>query len=135
MNSPQPHRGKVFSYKQFPFGDGGQSDKLLIVVNEPDSTTDWIFIKTTSKSKCRDTQGCHSFHNLYVLNAGEDLFRSKTWVQFNEVYNISCLALGVANKYGEAKRIGNLKLQTVRAIINCMKNSQDLSPHELNLLK
>ncbi|MBS4056394.1 MAG: hypothetical protein KGZ82_03660 [Bacteroidales bacterium] len=135
MNSPAPHQGKVFSYKQFPFGDGGQSDKLLIVINEPDSFSDYIFVKTTSQPKCKDTQGCHCSHNLYVLNPGEDLFPKKTWVQFHELYPIPRLAMDAATKYGEAKRIGQLRPQTVAAILNCMKKSEDLSPRELSFLK
>jgi len=119
----------------FPFGDGGQSDKLLIVVNEPDSMSDWIVIKTTSKPKSQDTQGCHSPYSLYVLNAKEDLFPLKTWVQFKEIYHIPNIALNAATRYGEAKRIGNLNSQTIRAILNCMKGSPDLSPAELNLLR
>ena len=135
MNSLPPHRGKVFSYKKFPFCDGGQSDKLLIVVNEPDSIADWIFIKTTSKPKIPDTQGCHCENNLYVLNVGEDLFPLKTWAQFHEIHQISNLAMSVAIKYGEAKRIGSLKPQTTKAILNCIQGSPDLSPAELKLLK
>lgn len=136
MNSPPPHRGKVFLYKKFPFGDGGESDKRLIVVNEPDSTSDWLFIKTTSKRKIHDNQGCYSSDNLYVLNANEDkVFELKTWVQFQELYPIPTLAMGVAAKFGEMKRIGVLKPQIIQAILNCLRKSPDLSPAELSRLK
>ena len=135
MNSPQPHRGKVFSYKDFPFEDGGHSDKLLIVVNEPTGSSDWIFVKTTSKPKIKDTQGCHCTHNLYVLNENEDLFKRKTWIQFHELHPISDLAMRATCKFGDAKRIGNLRGQTIRALLNCISNSPDLSPAELKQLK
>ena len=135
MNSPAPHRGKVFSYKKFEFVDGGKSDKLLILVNEPKGNADCIFIKTTSKPKPQSKTGCHSFSNLYVLDAGEDLFELRTWVQFQEIYPVSCSDLNTAVLTGEARRIGCLRDQTLRAITNCMKNSPDLSPYELKLLK
>ena len=135
MNSPSPHRGKVFSYKDFEFVDGGKSDKLLILMNEPAGTSDCIFIKTTSKAKPQSKTGCHSFSNLYVLDANEDLFKLKTWVQFQEIYPVSCTNLLSVVTSGEARRIGQLRDQTIRAITNCMKNSPDLSPYELKLLK
>jgi hypothetical protein len=135
VDSPAPHRGKVFSYKDFEFVDGGKSDKLLILVNEPKGNADCIFIKTTSKPKPQSKPGCHSFSNLYVLDAGEDLFKLKTWVQFQEIYPVTCANLLSVIKAGEARRIGCLRDQTVRAIINCMRNSPDLSPYELKLLK
>ena len=136
MNSPPPHRGKVFLYKKFPFGDGGESDKRLILVNEPDSISDWIFIKTTKKRKKHDIQGCYSSDGLYVLNPKEDsAFELKTWVQFQELYPVPKLAMDAATKFGEIKKIGALKDQTLRAILNCMHKSEDLSPAELKLLK
>jgi hypothetical protein len=135
VNSPTPHRGKVFFHKQFQFNDGGQSDKLLIVVNEPKGNADWIWIKTTSKPKPQNTRGCHSFSNLFVLEQGDDFLSKKTWVQFLDIYNISTEALKDGIDAGDIHRIGNLKPQNVAAIINCMKKSQDLSPLELSLLK
>lgn len=128
-------RGKIYSHKKFTFQDGGQADKLLILVNEPTGTTDWIFVKTTSQPKPKDTQGCHSTHNLYVLNLGEDFFRKKTWVQFHELYPFNHQALLKAKLGGDIQEKGQLREQTTRALLNCMRKSEDLSPVELGWLK
>lgn len=128
-------RGKIYSYKNFTFRDGGTSNKLLILVSEPKGSDDWVFVKTTSKVKARDQEGCHPCHGLFVVNAKGDFFQQKTWIQFQELYPLNHAKILKAKFGGDLKELGQLREQTVRAIVNCIKKSDDLSPVEISWLK
>jgi len=128
-------RGKIYSFKNFTFHDGGTSNKLLILVSEPKGDDDWVFVKTTSQVKVKEQEGCHPCQGLFVINANSDFFRQKTWVQFHDLYPLNHTKILQAKFKGELKDIGRLREQTVRAIVNCMHKSDDLSAIELSWLK
>lgn len=130
-------KGTVLYFKGFCFHDGGTSDKFLIILNTPkDLNTPYLCCKTTSKRKHTDKQGCSPEHNVYVLLPKEDLFPLKTWVQFNEFYPLEAKKLLSAHHTDKTVRIhGALKTQTISAIINCAKRSEDMSEYHLAMLK
>jgi hypothetical protein len=83
-------QGTVYLHKDFRFHDGEVKDKFFIILNTPRQNEFFITCKTTSQQKWRpDREGCHNIDNVYVLRENDDFFQKKTWVQFEEYYNIS----------------------------------------------
>lgn len=128
-------RGSILYHTAFQFHNGETSPKLLIVLNTPKKSQPYLCCKTTSKPKYPDTEGCHSESDLYVLNANTDSFPEKTWVQFHELYEFDVVGLLNAHlKDRVLDRKGQLREETIRAIVNCVKGSQDVSVYHLSLL-
>jgi hypothetical protein len=129
-------RGTVYFHKDFRFPDGGVEDKLFIILNNPLKDEYFITCKTTSQQKWRpDKEGCHSIDNVYVLRANYDFFNEKTWVQFHEYYPISQdLLLKYVNR-GIIVKKAELKEQKIRAIINCISKSEDISGLYLSMIQ
>ncbi len=128
--------GSIVHYKNFTFHDGGQSDKLLIVLNAGGKKP-YLFLKTTSQARAGRLakEGCHSAHGYYFLPAKRDNFPKDTWILFDDVYELDAALLLKAHFGGDAKVSGTLKGDTLRAIINCAKKSDDWSPYFDDLLQ
>lgn len=121
-------QGTVYFHKGCRFHDGEIGDKLFIILNTPRSNEYFITCKTTSQQKWRsDKKGCNSNDNYYVLKENYDFFNEKTWVQFHDYYTISQELLQRYINNGIITKMANLKNQTIRAIINCIGNSDDIS--------
>jgi hypothetical protein len=129
-------RGTILYHPSFQFQNGGTSPKLLIVLNTPKTNKPYLCCWTTSKQKYGiDREGCRSDKNIYVLNANVDFFQVKTWVQFHDLREFvvtEFLNLHFRDKLLEVK--GQLREETIRAILNCIKGSQDVSQYHLSLL-
>lgn len=122
--------GSIVHYKRFTFHDGDQSDKLLIVLNAGGKKP-YLVIKTTSKHKGgRATkEGCHSERGYYFLPAKRDGFPKNTWILLYEFYELTAAEFLKAHFGGDAEIRGTLMTETLRAIVNCAKKSQDWSTH------
>ena len=61
--------GSVIVYHEFTFHDGGISpQKLLVILNNPQTDEKYIVIPTTSKQHVKSkTPGCHSEQNYYFI--------------------------------------------------------------------
>ena len=131
-------KGTVLFHPRFQFTDGESGRKYLIILNTPDikKSDPFLFCKTTSQSQSKpSTPGCHVEKNLYCIEANSDFFPKRTWVQFFEIFEASHnefikqhFALGLQVK-------AELKLETISAIINCIRRSDDVSAYHLSLLK
>ena len=131
-------KGTILFHPSFEFSDGETGRKYLIILNTPDikRPEPFLFVKTTSQSHNKlQSPGCHADKNLYVINANLDFFPKKTWVQFFEIFEVGYdtfikehFELGLDIK-------GTLRSDTISAIINCIKKSDDVSAYHLSLLK
>jgi len=72
---------------------------------------------------------------LYCIEANSDFFPKRTWVQFFEIFEVSHdefikqhFELGLQVKV-------ELKPETINAIVNCIKRSDDVSAYHLSILK
>lgn len=129
------NKGTIFFHKKFKFKDGGVGEKLLIVLNEPKKNESYLFCKTTSRSKFNlEHQGCYSDKNIYILNADHDSFQKKTWVQFHELYEANATDLLRARFDGDLEVKAQLRIETINALVNCIKRSDDISKYQLSLL-
>lgn len=128
--------GSIVHYRQFQFHDGGQADKLLIVLNAGQKTP-YLVLKTTSQQRGRRVaqEGCHAQWGYYFLPASRDFFPKDTWILFDDVYELDAVLLVKAHFAGDAKVSGTLRTETLRAIINCAKKSDDWSEYFSELVK
>lgn len=130
------NKGKILYHQAFQFQNGQYGKKLLITLNNPQNNEPYLCCKTTSKQQFNiDKEGCHYNKNIYVLNANTDWFKEKTWVQFHELYEIDRHKFLQAHFKGDMDVKGELKGNTICAIINCIKRSEDISNYHLTLLR
>lgn len=129
-------KGTVFLYKKYRFPDGGITDKLFIIINNPGPNDPILTCKTTSKQDSRpDKEGCHYLKNVYVLRDNDDFFELRTWVQFYILYRFNHKELIKLMNSGEVKTMAELRPQTISAIVNCVKKSEDVTFYDLELIK
>lgn len=128
--------GSIVHYKQFQFHDGDQADKLLVVLNAG-AKKPYLVLKTTSQPSVWriEKEGCHSERGYYFLPAKRDNFPKRTWILFDDVYELTSTELIKAHFAGDAQVKGTLRPETLRAIINCAKKSEDWSEHFTDLLQ
>lgn len=127
-------RGEVLYSPRFEFKDGGQSPKLFIVLNDPTQTNPALVVRTTSQSKGRRlSPGCFANEGYFVLLAGQDWFRETTWIIL-EVYEYDFKKELAEHFQGNLATKGSLNEETVRAIVNCLKRTEDVTPYHLSVL-
>jgi hypothetical protein len=129
-------RGTVFLYYSFPFVDGEARDKFFIILNDPGPSDIIVTCITTSQPDNRpDSEGCHHNHNLYVLNPNSDFFPKKTWVQFYRVFKFGQEIFRKAIQNRDIDQVATLNPLTVRAIIDCIKRSEDIPYYDMQLIQ
>jgi hypothetical protein len=121
-------KGTVYFHRGCRFHDGEIGDKLFIILNNPRTDEYFITCKTTSQQKWRsEREGCHSDDNYYVLRENDDFFINRTWVQFHEYYPRTQQFIQDYVNRGIITKKTDLREQTIRAIINCASQSDDIS--------
>lgn len=129
-------KGTVLLHKKFRFTNGQIGTKFLIILNSPAKDDPFLVCRTTSNPDRKPIrEGCHSERNLFVINPGFDFFLEKTWVQFHEIFEFKAKEFLSAHFKGDLEINATLRDQTIRAIINCVTKSPDISSYHLELLK
>ena len=91
---PQP--GDILVYKNFPFEDGSQKDKLFVVLNHCDLERPCIALKTTSKDKRYQDciKGCNKSHKcFYAPNDWQTCFTLHTYIQLPQIFEFATVEL------------------------------------------
>lgn len=129
-------KGEVIFSPHFKFEDGGTSDKFLVALNEATQTTPHLLVLVTSKQRGKSLHpGCHSKEGYYVMPPNTDWFPQLSWIMFNRIYEYNC-GLELKEYFeGNLKTKYRLKEANINAIINCIKQSYDITPAQLSLLK
>lgn len=126
--------GTVLHHSSLQFQDGTTAAKFLVVLNSPRPPANYLCCKTTSRQKNRPgSPGCHSRYNLFVVDPCS-CFRSRTWIQFHEFYEVSVNDLLRLKFNGIISIVGDLDPVTSRSLVECVKSSDDVSPYYLSLL-
>jgi len=131
-------RGTVLFHSRFLFTDGEAGKKYLVVLNTPDpkNPAPILLCKTTSQSRNKpETPGCHAERNLFVVDAKHDFFPKKTWIQFFEIFEADYKELLQQHFEKTVTLEGELKPETINAVVNCIRKSDDVSQYHLSLLK
>ncbi len=123
--------GTVVFWKGFSFDDGEKSDKLLVVVGRAIDGR-LLMLRTTSQPRAHrpDPDGCHSDASVFRFKQYLRGFTSPTWIQFDPP--IIRTPQQVIDSAAEA--VFELKLDDLCAIVNCYKNSPDISDALMNFL-
>jgi len=130
------NKGTILFHRDFQFHNGQSGEKLIIVLNTPKDNEPYLCCKTTSKQKFGiEREGCHSQKNIYVINPNFDWFKMKTWVQFHELYEFERAKFLQAHFKNSLDVKGELKANTIGAIRNCIKRSDDVSKYHISLLR
>ncbi|MBF0553918.1 MAG: hypothetical protein HQK96_05090 [Nitrospirae bacterium] len=129
-------RGTVLFHRDFEFKDGELGNKLIIILNTPLPDEPYLCCKTTSQTKYKiETEGCHSSKNIFILGNIKNCFTKKTYVQFHELYEFDSQIFLKGHFEGKIDVKCTLTDSIIRAIVNCVRKSEDVSPYHLNLLK
>lgn len=125
--------GDVVFWPGFTFQDGGQSNKLLLVLAVRETDGARFMLKTTSQAKHytgQDKDGCHSGASVHRFKQNLGGFKIPTWVQFDPAIfrNVT-----QANDAG-AHVVFKMKDNDFKAVVNCYRKSEDCSPKLATLL-
>jgi hypothetical protein len=129
--------GAVLDWDKFKFSRPGAEpkDKLLIVLGAKQGS-DFLMALTTSRPHWRKfNHGCNAQDGYYFIpGTGKDFFSEDTWVLLNDVKIASSAEVVRGALQGGIRCAGNLRQELARAIINCLKKTDDVSGLHLSLL-
>ena len=129
-------RGEVILSRNYKFSDGTIAKKFLIVLNEGTLNDPHLLLLTTSQQWKRNASpGCYAKENYFVIKENNDWFDKITWVLFDPIieYNFKKELEEHFKQNLESKAL--LKQETIRAIINCLKQSDDITSYQISLLE
>jgi hypothetical protein len=127
--------GSVLFHRNFKFSDGESADKLLVVLS-PAKNGQILAVKTTSQQKRRPLKdGCHpdTRESVFVFNANPDKFKETTWIILDPiVLEVSVLEKRIVE--GIVSKLFDLNPTNAKAISNCLKRCDEVSPVHLEFL-
>lgn len=128
-------RGEVVYCPRYTFTDGSQDDKLILNLNDPAVGEPYLYLLTTSQQGIKTKKdGCHS--GYYAISKNIDFFdKEMTWILFYTLKEYSLKEELKQSWKGNFITKGFLKEVTLRAIINCIRNSNFLTPYQSSLLR
>ena len=122
-------KGDVLFVQNYTFRDQGESDKLIILLNDPQKNGSYLYVLTTSKKWFRkDIPGCHHERgeSYYVIRENDDFLDIRTWVLLdrweqkdNDEFKSFC-------DVKKPHSIGRLKDLTIKQLTNCFKKSDHI---------
>jgi hypothetical protein len=129
--------GAVLFCEDFKFEDGGESNKLLVVLGAK-SGKNVIAALVTSKPKGGVwTEGCHAEKSIYhCKKGGKNTWPKDTWIQLYRLVEMSAaelVQLAMVKKTLITR--ANLPKETAAAIRNCAKRCEDVSADHIELME
>lgn len=127
--------GSVLFHQNFTFSDGESADKLLVVLSHPKNGQILVVITTSQQRRRPLKDGCYPSirESLFVFNANLGGFKKTTWVILDPIIlEVSLLSTRMST--GVVKKLFSLNQIDARAIINCLKRCDEVSPVHLEFL-
>lgn len=129
-------KGEIILSRKYKFSDGDTARKFLIVLNEGSSQDPHLLLLTTSQQwKRQFNPGCYAKENYFVLKERCDWFDKTTWVLFDPIIEYNFKRELEEHFKQNLETQACLKEETVNAIINCLKQSDDITPYQISLLE
>lgn len=129
--------GAVLFCEDFKFEDGGQSDKLLVVLGAKPGKNVIAALCTSKPQRGVSKEGCFAEKSIYHCKAGgKNGWPKDTWIQLYRLVELSAaelLKLALEKKKLETR--ANLPRETAAAIRNCAKQTQDVMPLQIELME
>ena len=124
-----PQIGEVYSYPDYVYPDGDQSDKRVIVTGIL-ASDDYVVARSTSQpyGRIRDPRCNHDRHYpSYYLGIIDDVFPLETWVTLERFDDHDCRDFDgrVANRV--VTRIGALEARILRELLLCCARADDVT--------
>jgi len=130
-------RGEIFFCKNFVFSDTTETGmKYLVILNTPPAEKPFLGILTTTKPRLNWTQnpGCYAPDGYYFIKAGTEWFPLSTWLKFNHVYEFPHAEAIDKETQSVFKNRGCLTPDRCNSVVNCIKNSFDITKEQISLL-
>lgn len=130
----------IILHKKFECFDGFVKHKYLIVLNDPKSEENFLFIFTTSqesydsgRKKRPTTPGCHCPDSCFFIAQGTEWFPKPTWAcfDFRELDKNEVLK---REEKGDFQKKSSLSPLRFKLLIDCIKKSQDITQDQINLI-
>lgn len=131
--------GAVVAWDGFVFEDGGQSDKLLVILGAKTGSQIIAALATTKAHGRPKKGGCVPDHDggaFYYLQGGmKRSFKEDTWIELYRPQEIDAAQLLKVAMAKAARVIFNLDQSVAAGIRNCLKQSPDVTPYQLSILE
>lgn len=129
-------RGTIFHHPKLKFHNGNIGNKYLILLNTPQKSDSYFFVKTTSQKKNKpSTPGCiERFDAFFIDIIPNTVFSIPTWVQLYEKYIFD--PNYIKNSKDLKAKNEPIGSKLVDEIVNCLLlvAGQDLSSLDKKLL-
>jgi len=123
-----PHPGQILFHKDFEFEDHSRKDKLLVVLNDTDTDSLCLVLKTTSQSKHYQgvDKGCNPQKKVFFVPTGwEQCFKVDTYIQLPQLFEIPTDKLLAGEISGKIYVSSSLTVQCFKLLKNCLKQFKD----------
>ena len=127
--------GAVLHWKGFEFSDGTTKDKYFVVLGAKPGRDCLVVIATSQPRRRSYTPGCHAGEGYYHIPGGKkDFFRKDTWLLLMECRVLQLATVISLGRDGTLRTATQLREQVANEIRNCLKQIDDVSPAQLDLL-
>ena len=133
---PQP--GQVLCYKNYEFEDYSKRDKLFVVLNDADTNSVCLVLKTTSQSRHYEGvgKGCNPQKRVFFVPTDwEQCFKLDTYIQLPEIIQIATDELLVGDISGRIYVSSSLSVECLKLLKDCLKQfKEDVSAEHWKLV-
>ena len=133
---PQP--GQILCYKNYEFEDHSKRDKLFVVLNDADTNSVCLVLKTTSQSRHYEGvgKGCNPQKRVFFVPTDwEQCFKLDTYIQLPEIIQIATDELLVGDISGRIYVSSSLSVECLKLLKNCLKQfKEDISAEHWKLI-
>ena len=129
--------GCILFDTKFVFKDNEIGEKLIVLLNKPRKNEPFLFCRTTSIEKppytTKTPSGCQKKSQYFFINAC-NFFPKDTWLLLYEIYEYDYTCMLNKHFKQQMKIINFIDDGILRQIINCIKNSIDISEKYLEMI-
>jgi len=133
---PQP--GQILCYKDFEFDDQSKKDKLFVVLNDADTNSVCLVLKTTSKSRHYEGvgKGCNAQKKVFFVPTDwEQCFNLDTYIQLPQIIEIPTEKLLAGDISRTIYASTSLSIECFKLLKSCLKQfKEDISPQHWKLI-
>ena len=134
---PQP--GQILYYQEFEFPDDhSKKDKLLVILNDADTDSLCLVLKTTSQSRRYEgtEKGCNPQKKVFFVPIGwQQCFKVDTYIQLPQIFEIAIEKLLAGDISGKIRVTSSLTIECFKLLKDCLKQfKEDVSPRHWKLI-
>jgi len=123
---PQP--GQILCHKDFEFEDHTKKQKLLVVLNDTDTDSLCLVLKTTSQSRHYQgvDRGCNPQEKVFfVPMTWEQCFKVDTYIQLPQIFEIPIDRLLAGEISSKIYVSSSLSVECFKLLKDCLKQFKD----------